>query len=61
MLALLPNYDLILITPGYMGLAKFILIDQYVNFPWQGCNISFTDAEIMQLAVLQPHTESVSD
>lgn len=33
MLALLPNYDHLVITPGYMGLTKFILIDWYVNFP----------------------------
>jgi hypothetical protein len=32
------------VGPGYGGLAKFIVIDQYVGFPEDGYNFSFTDA-----------------
>jgi hypothetical protein len=35
------------IGPGYGGLAKFIIIDQYVDFPGEGYtrNFSITDVE----------------
>jgi hypothetical protein len=29
----------------YRGLAKFIIIDQYVGFPAEGHNFSFTDVK----------------
>jgi hypothetical protein len=28
---------------GYGGLVKFIIMDQYNGFSWQGHNLSFTD------------------
>jgi hypothetical protein len=34
-----------IIGSGYRGLTKFIIIDQYVGFPGEGYNFSFTDAE----------------
>jgi hypothetical protein len=33
------------VGPGYGGLAKFIIIDQYVCFPGEGYNFGFTDVE----------------
>jgi hypothetical protein len=33
------------VGPGYRGLAKFIIVDQYVGFPGEGYNFSFTDVE----------------
>jgi hypothetical protein len=30
---------------GYEGLAKFIIVDQYVGFRGEGYSFSFTDAE----------------
>jgi hypothetical protein len=32
------------VGPGYRGLTKFIIIDQYVDFPG-GLNFSFADVE----------------
>jgi hypothetical protein len=33
------------VSPGYRGLAKFIIIDQYFGFPGEGYNFSFTDVK----------------
>jgi hypothetical protein len=33
------------VCPGYGGLSKFIIIEQYVGFPGEGHNFSFTDVE----------------
>jgi hypothetical protein len=33
------------VGPGYRGLTKFIIVDQYVGFPGEGYNFSFTDIE----------------
>jgi hypothetical protein len=33
------------VGPGYRGLTKFIVVDQYVGFPGEGYNFSFTDVE----------------
>jgi hypothetical protein len=33
------------VGPGYSGLTKFIIVDQYVGFPGEGYNFSFTDVE----------------
>jgi hypothetical protein len=32
-------------SPGYGGLEKFIILDQYVDLPGEGCNFSFSEAE----------------
>jgi hypothetical protein len=33
------------VGPGYEGLAKSMNVDQYVSFPGEGYNFSFTDVE----------------
>jgi hypothetical protein len=33
------------VGPGYSVLTKFIIVDQYVGFPGEGYNFSFTAAE----------------
>jgi hypothetical protein len=33
------------VGPGCRGLAKFIIVDQYVGFPGEGYDFSFTDVE----------------
>jgi hypothetical protein len=33
------------VGPGHGGLAKFIITDQYVGFPEEGYNFTFTAAE----------------
>jgi hypothetical protein len=33
------------VGPGYGGLVKFKIVGQYVGFPGEGCNFSFTEAE----------------
>jgi hypothetical protein len=40
------SYVLNRIGPGYGVLTKFIIIDQYVGFPGEGYNFSFTDVEL---------------
>jgi hypothetical protein len=37
------------VGPGY-GQTKFVIIDQYVGFPGEGCNFSFTDGEFRMLS-----------
>jgi hypothetical protein len=32
-------------SPVYRGLAKSVIVDQYVGFPREGYNFSFTDVE----------------
>jgi hypothetical protein len=33
------------VGPGYGGFTHFIIMDQYVGFPGEGHNFSFTDIE----------------
>jgi hypothetical protein len=33
------------VGPGYSGLTKFIITDQYIGFPGEGYNFSFTGVE----------------
>jgi hypothetical protein len=33
------------VSPGCRGLVQFIIVDQYVGFPGEGCKFSFTDVE----------------
>jgi hypothetical protein len=50
------------IRPGYRRLTKHIIIDQYIDFPWDKyiILISFM-LSIIQLAVHEPCTELMSD
>jgi hypothetical protein len=38
------------VGPDYRGLAKFIVVDQYVGFPGEGYNFSFTDVEFRSVS-----------
>jgi hypothetical protein len=38
------------VSPGYRGLTKFIVVDQYVGFPGKRCNFSFTDVEFQRVS-----------
>lgn len=34
-----------IVATGYSGMTKFIHLDNYVDFSWEGHNFSFTKAE----------------
>jgi hypothetical protein len=34
------------VGPVYTELAKFVIVDQYVGFPREGYNFSFTDVQV---------------
>jgi hypothetical protein len=38
------------VSPGYRGLTKFIVVDQYVRFPGKRYNLSFTDVEFHRVS-----------
>jgi hypothetical protein len=49
------------VGPGYRELKKFIVVDQYVGFPGEGCNFSFTEFEFHTVTMHQPGIELMSD
>jgi hypothetical protein len=44
------------VGPGYGGFEKFVIVDQYVGFPGERYNFSFTDVEFCILAVSTTQT-----